>query len=160
MPGTTNQTKAKPQALKKLQGTYRKDRDGGADSALNKTKPRCPAWLSKDAKAQWKKISKDLYEAGLLRNVDGDALAAYCNAYALWKEATLVVQEKGILIKGKKGIPYQNPALGVANIQSREMVKLLKEFGMTPVSRARLVPDKPEEKELTLAEQIFNTVNS
>ena len=152
-------TQAKPQALKKLQGTYRPDRDGGAESKLSNKKPTCPAWLDKDAKNEWRRISKDLYDAGLLRNVDGTALANYCHNYSIWKQASLLVQEKGILVITKNKNIIQNPALGIANVAARDMMKALKEFGMTPSSRARLVPDKTEEKEETLEAQLFRLVN-
>lgn len=150
----------KPKATKILQGTYRPDRDGGADAALGKSKPYCPSWLDDDAKNEWKRISNELYDAGLLLKVDGTALANYCVNYSIWKQASLKVQKHGIIIKTKNGHMIQSPALNVANVAARDMMKALREFGMTPSSRATLVPDKPEEKELTLAEQIFNTVNS
>lgn len=155
-----NGTIPKPQALKKRQGTYRKDRDkGNLDEALPKKKPTCPSWLDDDAKKEWRRISKDLYEAGLLRNVDGTALANYCHNYSTWKQASLLVQEKGLLIKTTNGNIIQSPALGIANVAGREVMKALKEFGMTPSSRARLVPDNDEEKESTLEEQLFRLVN-
>ena len=159
MPNTTNVSKQKPQALKKLQGTYRKDRDGGADDALSKKKPTCPSWLDKEAKAEWRRVVNDLFDAGLLRNVDKTALASYCQLYSTWKEASLLVQEKGLIIKTTNGNIIPSPALGIANVAQRDMMKALKEFGMTPSSRARLEPDKPEEKEESLDAQLFRLVN-
>ena len=159
MPNTNNISKQKPTALKKLQGTYRPDRDGGADDALNKKKPVCPSFLDKDAKAEWRRVVNDLYDAGLLRNVDRTALANYCQLFSTWKQATELVQEKGLVIKTSNGNIIQSPALGIANVAAREMMKALQQFGMTPVSRARLEPDKPEEKEESLDAQLFRLVN-
>ena len=159
MPNTTNVSKQKPQAIHKLQNTYRPDRDGGAEAALPKKKPACPAWLDKEAKAEWKRVSPGLYKAGLLKEADRAALANYCQLYSVWKEASLLVQEKGILIKTTNGNIIQSPALGVANVAGREMMKALQQFGMTPASRSRLVPDKETEAEEGLDAQIFRLVN-
>lgn len=150
---------AKPQSTKKLQGTYRPDRDGGADDALSRTKPRCPSFLDTYAKSEWKRVCNELYDAGLLRSVDRAALANYCQLFSTWKQATILVQEKGLIIKTKNGNIIQSPALGIANVAARDMMKALKEFGMTPSSRARLEPDIEPEKEKTLAEQLFHIVN-
>ena len=154
-----NGTIPKPQALKKLQGTYQPYRDGGVENRLNKKKPVCPSWLDKEAKAEWRRISKELYNAGLLRAVDKTALALYCRSFSIWKRASLLVDEKGFIVKTKNGNIIQSPALGIANVQAREMMKALKEFGMTPASRSRLVPDDDTEKEPSLAEQMFAIVN-
>jgi P27 family predicted phage terminase small subunit len=156
---TKRSTRKKPQALKKLQGTYRPDRDGGADDALSDKKPNCPAWLSKEAKSEWRRIANDLHDAGLLKYVDRAALAAYCEAYGRWQQAEKLVQEKGLLVKTKNGNVIQSPAVGVANVAMRDMLKLLKEFGMTPVSRSRLPAKAGEKKEETLAEQLFSAIN-
>ena len=150
-------TRAKPQATKKLQGTYRPDRDGGAEDALTNKKPNCPAWLSKEGKAEWRRIANELHQAGLLKLVDRAALAAYCEAFGRWQQAEKLVQEKGLLVKTKNGNVIQSPAVGVANVAMRDMLKLLKEFGMTPVSRSRLKVDKPE-KEDDLVGELFKIV--
>ena len=148
-----------PQAIHELQNTYRPDRDGGAENLLPKKKPACPSWLDKEAKAEWRRIVNDLYSAGLLKEIDRTALANYCQLYSTWKAASILVQEKGILIKTTNGNIIQSPALGVANVAGREMMKALQQFGMTPSSRSRLVPDKETPPEEGLDWQIFRLVN-
>lgn len=150
---------AKPQALKKMQGTYRPDRDGGADDALDDRKPYCPGWLDEDARKEWRRIAGPLHEAGLLKWVDQAALAGYCQAYARWKAAEETVAKSGLLIKTTKGNVIQNPAVGIANTALRDMLRIAKEFGMTPSARARIVVgDGGEAKEMTLADALFQMV--
>ena len=46
--------------------------------------PDAPEHLTKKAKAHWKKLVKELDEAGVLCVADADALAMYCEDYVLW----------------------------------------------------------------------------
>ena len=156
---TTTGRPAIPQSTHKLQGTYRPDRDGGAEDLLPRKKPACPSWLDKEAKAEWRRIVNDLYNAGLLKEVDRVALANYCQLYSTWKMASLLVQKNGPIIKTSNGNIIQSPALGISNVAQREMMKVLIQFGMTPASRSRLVPDKETEAEEGLDAQIFRLVN-
>ena len=152
-----NGTIPKPQALKKIQGTYRPDRDSGIDNSLSDKKPTCPSWLDTKAKSEWRRMSKELYDAGLLKYIDRAALAAYCQAWGRWQAAEELVNEKGLLIKTTNGNIIQSPAVGIANVAMRDMMKVLKEFGMTPASRSRLTVDKPE-KEEDLVGELFKIV--
>ena len=51
-------------------------------------RPRCPEWLDPAAKAKWRALVPELERLGLLTRLDGDALAAYCQAWAEVREAT------------------------------------------------------------------------
>ena len=151
----------KPQALKHLHGTHRPDRDSGLDNVLDQRKPYCPAWLDGSAKAEWKRIATPLHDVGLLKYVDRAALAAYCTAYSRWEKAEKLIQKSGLLMKTQKGNIIQNPAVGTANVAMRQMMKILKEFGMTPSSRARLMVNNDGElKEESLADILFQAINS
>jgi P27 family predicted phage terminase small subunit len=57
--------------------------------------PRMPAWLSKRAKAEWRRIVPELTNLGLLTRIDLAALAAYCQAYAELEEATRTLDKEG-----------------------------------------------------------------
>ena len=150
----------KPQNLKRLQGTYTKARDTGTEAAVQNTKPTCPSWLPKEAKAEWRRIANALHDAGLLKGIDRAALAAYCNAWARWREAELLVQADGLLSETSNGTIIQAPAVGVANVAMRDMLKILKEFGMTPSSRARLALDGAATSPgQTLEQELFRLVN-
>ncbi len=151
--------RVKPQAQKKLEGTYRPDRDAGIDDRLSDKKPTCPAWLDKYAKSEWRRIAGDLYDAGLLKYADRAAMAAYCQAYGRWRAAEELVQKSGLLIKTTNGNVIQNPAVGIANKAFAAMVKVSKEFGMTPAARSRLVIYGNSEPETTLADTLFAMAN-
>lgn len=100
--------------------------------------PKRPPELSKDAAAEWKRISKELHELGMLTKIDRAALAAYCQAWARWIEAQKALQQFGTVVRSPSGYPMQSPYLAIANEAFRQMLALLTEFGMTPAARSRI----------------------
>ena len=112
---------------------------------LNKAEPkpkaattRAPAGLSKLARKHWAVVARQLTDAGILTELDKPALVLYCAAWARWREATLEVQKRGMLVKAPSGYPMQNPYLAIANKAFEQMQKMMAEFGMTPSSRSRI----------------------
>ena len=139
-------TKPKPTSLKLLHGENRTERLNLNEPKPESTPPRCPSWLNKDAKAEWRRISKELDVLGLLTRVDLAALAAYCDCFSRFKQASLKLQEEGMVIKAPSGYPVQSPHLSILNKALSDMKSYLVEFGMTPSSRTRISVDK-EKKE-------------
>jgi len=139
----------KPTALKVIEGNAGKRR-------LNENEPKptgiptCPGHLSKEARKEWKRISKELLTCGLLTSVDRAALAGYCQAYARWVEAEEKVAHLGHVVKSPSGYPVQNPYLSIANTCLDQIRKFATEFGLTPASRSRLQvtvsPDLPADE--------------
>ena len=79
-----------------------------------------------------------LHRLGLLTEIDGQALATYCQTWARWREAEQKIKEYGMVIKGKGGYPVISPYVAVANPAMHQMRAFLMEFGMTPSSRSRV----------------------
>lgn len=129
--------KPKPTALKRLEGNPGK-RPLPDEPHISSTGLTCPAHLSATARREWRRIVPELQAIGLLTNVDRAALAAYCQAYGRWVEAEKVLRDKGLLHKAKGGNVVKSPMLSIANNALEQMRRFLTEFGLTPVSRARL----------------------
>jgi P27 family predicted phage terminase small subunit len=87
---------------------------------------------------EWDRIVGELTSLGVLSSFDRGPLAAYCNAYALWIEATDGVQKYGAMIKSPNGYPSQSPYLATVNRQAEIMMRIASEFGFTPASRSRI----------------------
>ena len=79
--------KPKPTAVKVLEGNPGKRSLNTAEPKPEKKAPRCPSWLEDEAKKEWKRMSKQLEQLGILTEIDMAAFAGYCQAYARWKEA-------------------------------------------------------------------------
>jgi P27 family predicted phage terminase small subunit len=133
----------KPTVIKELSGNPGKRR-------LNKSEPgfsagaTCPKHLDKIAKTEWKRLSGDLIASGLLTTVDRAALAAYCDVYSRWVQATTALQIQGLVITStKSGYPIPNPYVAIANTSLTLMHKFSVEFGFTPSSRSRIHVAQP-----------------
>lgn len=104
------------------------------------SRPRCPDWLTKEAKAEWGRVVPVLDTLGVLSIVDRSSLAAYCESVSTFKAATEKVKA-GILVKGQKGEAVKNPALQVQRDAAKNIAAFSAMFGLSPADRVRLVGD-------------------
>lgn len=130
--------KPKPTALKLVGGNAGKRPIAAAEPIAPIAIPTCPPHLQGEAKAEWRRITRELESMRVLSRVDRASLAAYCQAWARWVEAEQMVVQKGTVVKSPSGYPIQNPYLAVANKALEQVIKIAAEFGLTPVSRARV----------------------
>jgi P27 family predicted phage terminase small subunit len=65
-------------------------------------------------------------------------LAAYCDVYARWVEASEHLQRYGMIIKGANGQPTWSPYLAIVNRALELMRAFMCELGLTPSSRTRI----------------------
>lgn len=131
----------KPTALKRLEGNpgHRKlnDKEPNANSGV----PVCPSWLLPDAKNEWKRLAKKLYQIGILTVNDRTTFAAYCQSYARWKEANEHLEADGSVVLTKNGFEQPSAWVAIANTNQKLMMQAAAEFGLTPSVRSRLVAD-------------------
>lgn len=150
--------KPKPVELRVLHGTASAlARD--AHPKPRRVLPRCPEYLTGDAEKCWRRLARELFDAGLLTTIDRDALAAYCVAYARWRKAESQLAGEGEVIRTAEKVDgdgavigggnlIQNPWLAVANRAQETMAKLAAEFGMSPSSRSRVKAEQSMAREL------------
>src|SRR3990172_7941136 len=100
--------------------------------------PPCPSHIQGEARKEWRRTGRKLLDCGLVTEIDGAALALYCQAWARWVEAEANLVRFGVVIKSPSGFPIQSPYLAIANKAMDQMAKLLTEFGMSPSSRTRV----------------------
>jgi P27 family predicted phage terminase small subunit len=113
--------------------------DNGAISRDHKA----PAWMSRDAKAEWKRVFPVLRERRILTVADLGALENYCLALGQVREMERTLQAEGHVITSDKG-PKKHPAVAVqADAMNRSRL-LAAELGLTPVSRSRPAVRKDE----------------
>ena len=145
--------KPKPQAAKDLAGNPGRRKAGKAVAPPVEV-PDCPPHLKGEARAEWKRISTELLQMGVIARIDRSALAMYCMAWSRWVAAEAVLENEGPVLTGAQGGTYQNPQLSVANGAMEQMRKILVEFGMTPSSRSR-VHARGAEKEVDPLENLL-----
>jgi P27 family predicted phage terminase small subunit len=141
----------KPTVLKQLAGNPGKRK-------LNKSEPKfkgvpvCPQWLIPVAKTEWKRVVPELAALDMLRSVDTSSLAAYCESYARWRQAELVITKEGqtvqepIVNKAGEVVGYKirrHPAISIAKDALASMLRTSSLFGFDPSSRSRLSVGEP-----------------
>ena len=125
--------------VKKLQGTYRKDRDKGENPAPAPGVPNCPSFLKGEARREWKRVAPELAGLGLYKELDRAALAAYCSSWGMYVEVDKVIREEGLTYLNSRGRELLRPEVAIRRQAISQMKAFLTEFGMTPSSRGRII---------------------
>lgn len=107
-----------------------------------------PAHLSKLAGAKWRELLPLLTALGSLSRLDVDQLAAYCEAYAAWVECGERLASEGLVVGFPNGAKGVSPWLRIQRNALDRMDKSGAELGLTPIARARLRLEIPEENAL------------
>jgi len=131
--------KPKPTAAKRLAGNPGRRRLNENEPQIKSKKlPSCPRHLDKEARKEWRRLAKQLAEAGILTEIDRAVFAAYCRAWSLYVKADQAVQQYGSIFISKNKQPYQSPYLNQMTAAMKDMVRFAAELGMTPSSRSRV----------------------
>ncbi|GAA1406239.1 phage terminase small subunit P27 family [Kitasatospora putterlickiae] len=141
---------AQPAALRLLKG-----RGDGKDAAgrtvnqgpaFTREPPAAPTWLNREAAAEWRRVVPGLARLGLLKPEDRAALAAYCEAWAQFVEATRLLKTEGLTIEAKQGtLPH--PLVGIQRAAGRELRAWAAHFGLTPSTEQALARGADDGKE-------------
>lgn len=135
-----------PTKLKIVKGTFRNCRANPSEPNYPDQIPDSPDFLNNYGGKEWERISKQLFDQGLLASVDMAALAGYCQAYGRWAKAEEELLSENLILTTIQGNYIQNPLIGIANTSMEHMRKFLIEFGMTPSSRSKVSAKKRKKK--------------
>ncbi|MDE2427041.1 MAG: phage terminase small subunit P27 family [Elusimicrobia bacterium] len=124
-----------PRQAHKLRGTLREDRHAGPEMPV--MVPQMPPDLGPVAQGAWNVITAKLLSAGLIADLDQLPMRLLCESVELYLEACDVVKRDGLIVASVKAI-YQHPAVGIRNKAWAQIVKLCREFGMSPSARCGL----------------------
>ncbi|MFG1332527.1 phage terminase small subunit P27 family [Xanthobacter autotrophicus] len=91
--------------------------------------PRPPAWLSRDAKAEWKRVAPVLVQRRHLTQTDLGMVEGFCVAMGRVREIERELQKPGAVLDPRM-VRLQDKALSTAR-------QIAAEIGLTPVSRSR-----------------------
>lgn len=110
--------------------------------------PDCPDWLDEEGRAWWAKLLSLMGEKAGLTKADEDALAVLADTMVTYTRAQRVLREKGYSCFAHGGGEKARPEVAVAESAARRAAQLWKEFGLTPMARARLtLPPEPPPKD-------------
>lgn len=147
--------KPKPTHLKLVTGNPGRRALNKAEPKVRDAIPPAPADLLADARLEWDRVAKDLYWAGILKDVDRAAFTCYCQAYGRWVQAQRALAKmaatdpvtEGLLVKTPNGAVIQNPLVGIRNKAEADMLRSAAEMGMTPSARSRVQATPPDGEE-------------
>ena len=105
--------------------------------------PSAPAWLCREAKAEWARVVPQLVKLGVIGRIDRAAMVAYCESWADYYAAVLAVRVDGKTFTTPQGYIAKNPMVTILNESRAAVLRFAQEFGLTPSARAR-VSSKPE----------------
>jgi phage terminase small subunit len=92
-----------------------------------------PEWLHRDAIVEWNKALANIEGLDLLDNLDGDALAIYCDAKIKYRKLST---RSRLTAEGTKSL----------QAWARIIIQYADKLGFTPAARARLVKKRADEK--------------
>jgi len=134
--------KPKPTALKQLAGNPGKRPLNADEPEFAPSEAAAPVYLRGAAKDEWDRLAATLLAQKVLTTADRAALAGYCQAFADWQKAQLVLNKGGknggFTFKTGNGYVQQRPEVAIAQKSLSLMLKFGVEFGLTPSSRARM----------------------
>lgn len=107
--------------------------------------PDPPPNLDADSRKHYRRLTGLMAEAGLVSQLDFDALSLYMSMWKRWKRAEAEVRKSGLVIKAPNGWLQKNPWLEIATQSIRDMRPFLTMFGLTPASRSKLSLPESEE---------------
>jgi phage terminase small subunit len=90
-------TKPKPTHLKLVIGNPGKRALNRKEAKAKAAIPAPPVHLTADAVEEWNRVATDLYNLGVLSEIDRAALAAYAQAYGRWVQAERAIAKIGEL---------------------------------------------------------------
>lgn len=136
-----------PDALKVVQGTFRKHRASG-DCGQDETPMTAPKTLSDSARVHFVALKVQVAEMGLDSATFTELLALAAERMEEIDECNAIIAEYGRIIEttteAGSVLLRANPAVTMRNEAMRHLQSLLAEFGLTPTAAARVGAKKKD----------------
>ena len=151
------QGRRKPTALKKKDGSFRKDEAKNEPTAPMLLNLDAPEWLlDREAKVVWLKLAPTFATMGTLTEAGAPAFANACQAYADYLRMSKQIRKDGEVITGvnKAGNEYlaAHPLLVERDRRLQHFTKSIAKFGGNPSDAAKI--DLPQKGNDDIASQL------
>jgi P27 family predicted phage terminase small subunit len=122
-----------------------------AEPPSDEVLPDCPAWLDEVGRAAWADWLPRIAAMQIMSSGDRDALALMCDTWSRYLEARKRLAEEGEVIRVEGGdgrvTVKRNPWSAVLAEHGDRLRRMMSEFGLTPVGRARIGAAKEQAKD-------------
>ena len=129
-----------PTEVLKGRGSWRGD-DRDDEPVAPAEPPVRPAWLSELEARIWDETVPRLDGMRILSCADEALLASYCIEYAAVQECKEIIAREGRMVETHKGLVKHPAQLALENAMDK-LIKLAREFGLSPASRANVSTEK------------------
>jgi P27 family predicted phage terminase small subunit len=128
-----------PTAVLEARGSWRgsKRKDKGANCKALGTAQR-PQWIKGAAKDEWERLSPKLRDLGILTPLDRAMFSVYCELWKEFLEAKKIIDKDGPILTTDRGHQVKHPAVRMMHDAADRLLKIAREFGLTPSSRASM----------------------
>ncbi len=140
----------KPSAALKLSGNWRASGRAKSEPPADEVLPECPDWLDEVGRAAWADWLPRVAAMKIISSGDRDALALMCDTWSRYLEARKRLAEEGEVIRvegGDRVTVKRNPWSAVLAEHGDRLRRMMSEFGLTPVGRARIGAAKEQAKD-------------
>jgi len=137
----------KPTALKKIEGTFRKDRAHNEPKPAQPDNLEPPVELDAHGRSFWDYHARRLQKLGLLTECDTHALALGCEWWSIHQRAIEKLHDNLTHSTEANG-ECSKPEVAIAKQAFLNLRTIMIEFGLDPQSRSKLhvePPEKPDE---------------
>jgi P27 family predicted phage terminase small subunit len=134
-----------PNEIKKLNGTYREDRDKNKDVVFDPVESmKVPTFLKGESRKNFKLLIEQLGLNGynVITTLDAPALTLLADVYGEYIQITKKIEQDGFILSEHnsrgKIVTKLNPLTSYKRMLFNDIQRMLKEFGMTPSSRNKV----------------------
>lgn len=141
----------KPSHLQAIEGNPAKRPINKKEPKPTKGVPEVPEYFNEREAYWFNEIGNKLDKYGVMTTLDAHSLEMLIKAYSEYREADEGIKAEGMIIKtvgyNKQPVTKTNPLVPIRADAWKKVTSILKEFGMTPSSRTKIVSDNPEGKD-------------
>lgn len=140
-----------PAAVKKAKGNsghrpivtadMEKEADEASLLGSGKSEIQPPEWLNDDGLKVWAEIAPRLAAMNILKTIDANTFARYCQIFGRWVKLEKTLDEDGTTYESKSphgSYVRSHPAFMQASRLNRELMMLEQNFALNPADRQRL----------------------
>lgn len=139
-------SKRKPDELKIIEGTFRRDRSNPDAPTVPAGIPEAPAWLSERATELFAQLCVVLDSLNIASPADAAMIALLASRLEEIEILTATIEDQGRTYQGESGLWKARPEVSQRNEAMRHCHALLSEFGLSPATRNRVTATKPAEQ--------------
>jgi len=135
-------TPIKPTALLKMEKgklySDQRDRAELEPQPMRNLQPKCPRGFSKEERREWKFFAEILENYGLFTVANATHLELLARTVAQYRDCAARVSKSGIIVKGDKGQPMENPYWKVERKLTETVLRILSDLGLSSTGLARI----------------------